>query len=490
MRRLWWAAAFVVVAVLLAAVGVASVSDTAVTAARFSTLRADATALRAFLQHMPKGADLHVHLSGAVYAERLIAWAAQDGLCVRTSDVRIVEPPCDAAKGSPAVGDALQDQGLYDRIVNALSMRFFRPSAGTPSGHDQFFVTFDRFGGATSRRVAEMTIEMLARYDADAVQYAEFMVTFTDRQQRQDLARAVGDERNLAAALEKIKRSGLNAAVATARAQVAATIAKINTLRPCDAANTQAGCKVKFRYIAQVNRNSAWADVFVQTAIAAELARTEPWVVGLNFVGPEDYRPAREDYADHMRMIGLLAQGAPVALHAGELWLGLVPLGDLTFHIGDAVTVAGARRIGHGVSLSFEPRMDELLAAMRARNVAVEINLTSNDVILGVRGKSHPLPAYLKAGVSVVLSTDDAGVSRIDLTNEYVRAARDYGLSYRRLKAIARNALTHAFLNEQDKRDELARFDRDSAAFEREIAARGSVLGNIGAVIAAMGQAE
>jgi adenosine deaminase len=55
-----------------------------------------------------------------------------------------------------------------------------------------------------------------------------------------------------------------------------------------------------------------------------------------------------------------------------------------------------------------------------------------------VRGKDHPLPAYLAAGVPVVISTDDAGVSRIDMTNEYFRAARDYGLDYRTLKAIAR----------------------------------------------------
>jgi adenosine deaminase len=37
--------------------------------------------MRAFLHRMPRGGDLHVHLSGAVYAERFIAWAAQDGLC-------------------------------------------------------------------------------------------------------------------------------------------------------------------------------------------------------------------------------------------------------------------------------------------------------------------------------------------------------------------------------------------------------------------------
>jgi len=171
-----------------------------------------------------------------------------------------------------------------------------------------------------------------------------------------------------------------------------------------------------------------------------------------------------------MQIIRFLAKDVPVALHAGELWLGLVPPQDLTFHIRQAIEIGGARRIGHGVALAFEHDMAGLLAEMRARPVAVEINLTSNDVILNVRGKDHPLPAYLAAGVPVVISTDDAGVSRIDLTNEYFRAARDYGLDYRTLKAIARNALIHSFLDEGQKRSELDRFDRASAEFERSVA--------------------
>ena len=147
--------------------------------------------------------------------------------------------------------------------------------------------------------------------------------------------------------------------------------------------------------------------------------------------------------------------------------LGLVPPPDLTFHIRAAIEIAGARRIGHGVALAFERDMEGLLAEMRARPVVVEINLTSTDIILGVRGKDHPLPTYLAAGVPVVLSSDDAGISRIDLTNEYLRATRDFGLEYRALKAIARNALIYAFLDEAQKRDELARFDRASAEFLR-----------------------
>ena len=53
----------------------------------------------------------------------------------------------------------------------------------------------------------------------------------------------------------------------------------------------------------------------------------------------------------------------------------------------------------------------------------VEVNLTSNDVILGIKGTDHPLAAYRAAHVPWALSTDDEGVSRIDLTHEYVKGA-------------------------------------------------------------------
>jgi adenosine deaminase len=83
---------------------------------------------------------------------------------------------------------------------------------------------------------------------------------------------------------------------------------------------------------------------------------------------------------------------------------------------------------------------------MAQRRVLVEINLTSNDLILGVRGKAHPFETYRRYGVPVTLSTDDEGVSRIDLTHEYLRAALTYDLSYDDLKTLARNSLEYAFL--------------------------------------------
>jgi adenosine deaminase len=49
-------------------------------------------------------------------------------------------------------------------------------------------------------------------------------------------------------------------------------------------------------------------------------------------------------------------------------------------------------------------------------------------------------------GVPVALSTDDEGVSRIDLTHEYVRAAVTYPLSYHDFKLMVRTSIEHSFL--------------------------------------------
>jgi adenosine deaminase len=93
-----------------------------------------------------------------------------------------------------------------------------------------------------------------------------------------------------------------------------------------------------------------------------------------------------------------------------------------------AVEEGRAERIGHGVDVIYENNATQLLKEMATRHVMVEINLTSNALILGVSGKSHPLPIYRESGVPLALSTDDEGVSRINLTHEYVQAVQTYGL--------------------------------------------------------------
>jgi adenosine deaminase len=98
----------------------------------------------------------------------------------------------------------------------------------------------------------------------------------------------------------------------------------------------------------------------------------------------------------------------------------------------------------------------------------VEICLTSNDVILGVKGDNHPLPIYRKYNVPVALATDDEGVSRSDMTHEYLRAAETYNLSYIDLKHMAWQSLEHSFVDAKEKARLQLKLEQDFAAFEKK----------------------
>jgi adenosine deaminase len=213
-------------------------------------------------------------------------------------------------------------------------------------------------------------------------------------------------------------------------------------------------CRVEVRYLYQVLRGFAPEQVFAQTLLAFETVQQsmdahEPGFVGINFVMPEDGFLSMRDYTLQMKMLDYLHSVYPkvhISLHAGELAPGLVPPEGLRFHIRQAVGLGHAERIGHGVDAAYEDAAPALLKEMAEKHVMVEINLSSNEGILGISGADHPFPLYRAAHVPVALSTDDEGVSRIDITLEYVRAAIDYRLSYQDLKQLVRTGMEHAFL--------------------------------------------
>lgn len=154
-------------------------------------------------------------------------------------------------------------------------------------------------------------------------------------------------------------------------------------------------------------------------------------------------------------------------MHAGELGVTQVPPLARADHIAQAVA-AGAQRIGHGVDIAGESHAETTMARMARDGIAVEINLTSNDVILGVKGGEHPLGLYRRHGVPFVISTDDAGVLRSDMTAEYVRAVREQGLTYRDLKQASRNSLIYSFMPAGEKAAALAELDQQWDAFEQD----------------------
>ncbi|WP_324801000.1 adenosine deaminase [Streptomyces cyaneofuscatus] len=412
------------------------------TAAHLDALRSDPGRLQAFFTALPKGGDLHNHLSGAVTTEYLIRLAGENGLCIDATDTA-VRPPC--GPGTRPAADARTDSQFRQRIVRAWSMQDF---PADQSGHDHFFDTFGKFGEATRDRG-----KLLANVANTVVEqnqfYLETLVTPASDSARK-LAESVGYDADLAAFHRKLVAGGkLDKVVTEAVREADAADAQFREAAHCDTRRPDPGCRLPVRWISQVSRGSSNERVFTQMAVGLRLAERDPRFVAVNLVQPEDGESALRNYSLQMRMLQYLRTQYPdvrITLHAGELTPGLVKPEDLTFHIREAVLVAGAERIGHGVDLVHEDDWRGLARTMARRGVAVEVPFSSNKQILGVAGDDHPFNAYRHHGVPVVLATDDPGVSRIDISHEYRYARETYGLSYPELKDLARASLEYAFL--------------------------------------------
>jgi adenosine deaminase len=196
--------------------------------------------------------------------------------------------------------------------------------------------------------------------------------------------------------------------------------------------------------------------------------------VGVNLVQPEDDPTAVRDFSLQMKMIDFLHgkyPDVPIALHAGELVEGLVPPEALRFHIRESVRTGHARRIGHGGGVMYEDDPIGLLREMASKRVLVEVALSSNDLILGIAGKRHPLAAYLKYGVPVALVTDDAGVARSSMTREFRKAVEEHGVDYRTLKRMVHNSIDFAFADQATKARLKSELTTAFGAFERRTGA-------------------
>jgi len=416
---------------------------------QFDRVKDDPVALRRFLFAMPKGADLHNHLSGGIYAESYINWAAEDGKCVDLQTFAVIMAPCDIDSGQTRFADIQADWDTVNRIIDGFSVRNYQ--RGQVSGHKQFFSTFARFAGAAVGREGDMLAEASARAARQNVPYLELM-----QSSGMLSAQSVADNPDLFDASLPVEQLLNNNSISNL---VTDTIARLDGIEQrrrevlaCDQDNADPGCKVNIRYLAQVIRTTPRRQVLAQTLLAVRLIAADDRYVGLNFVAPEDHSITLRDHQWQMEQIATAAASLPeeqrkITLHAGELALGLVPPEYLGRHVRQAIEIAGARRIGHGVDIVHDPDYDQLMTWMADNSVAVEINLTSNDIILGVSGAEHPFESYRRHGVPITLSTDDAGVLRIDLTHEYQRGVETYDLSYQEIKRISRNAPSYSFLS-------------------------------------------
>lgn len=448
-RQSWFAAVvFSVCAWALPVAGAQSL-DTRV-AETFNQVSDDPVLLRVFLRDMPKGGDLHNHASGTPYAEEYLDWADARDFCVTADPARISLPPCNDPGEETAVDLEWRNPQLYEQAINSLSVKEMLEGVDNGhTGHNQFFSTFRKFDAIVRAEPGKTLASVKQLAAADNVSYVELM--FNPRTVDKYFSQVVDPDWNsddLEAAFKRFEPE-IEALVQTAIREHDRTETEANQILKCGTPQEEPGCDVTVYYNMYGLRRFPNEQLFRQLVLGFAIIEADPRFLGISLVEPEDDSRAVQNYDLHMEMIAFLDKKYPTArisLHAGELTLGLAPAYALRSHIKDAIEVAGSERIGHGIDIAWELESRETLKRMAREKIAVEINLTSNDVILGIKGKDHLLNLYRASGVPIVLSTDDQGVLRTDMTEQYVRAALEHGLEYADLKEAARNSLEYSFL--------------------------------------------
>lgn len=171
-------------------------------------------------------------------------------------------------------------------------------------------------------------------------------------------------------------------------------------------------------------------------------------VVALGLGGPEKNFPAaqfKEIFAQARH------KGLPANPHAGE--------NEGPNSVWSAIQELKASRIGHGVR-SIEDK--KLVSYLIQNNITLEVCPTSN-LLLNIYPSyaEHPLKKLVEAGCPVTINTDDPTLFQTTLTDEYLHAVNDCGLTIDELRECVLNAVRASYLNKKEKDDMLASFQTE-----------------------------
>jgi adenosine deaminase CECR1 len=416
----------------------------------------DKEALYRTLYYMPKGGDLHNHLSGAVFAE----WWYELALAQRErgyeyyTKVRIDncrEFGGNAFTRTPyfllfrnisaqeyARLDACE-QGEYKRLAELDdreraawmdSIRLDKPY----EGRDEFFERHWQRLNALTRNPwlqAATLVKNLQAYAEEGVAYVEYQV---------------GDGPYEGPDGERIEASQA-----------------FDILREALARKDVRDLGVSVRFQLTILRFAP--DAEDQLRRVYRLVHENPdLLVAVNMVGREDNDkgyPAR--FLPTLRELRRQYSGVRLSIHAGEV-------DEPNEHVRDTLLL-GADRIGHGLNLISD---DDTMLLMRHGPYLVEINLISNLLLEYVDDYSeHPFPEYLRSGIPVALSSDDRGMWESTMTDEFYVAATEFRLSWEEIKTLGRNSLEHAFVAKERKEELLREYDERIQRFERQMQRRG-----------------
>lgn len=432
-------------------------------------IRSNPQALRAFMKRMPKGAELHTHLSGTPTPDRLLQLAAESksakyfvSLPMKAESTEDptayaflavpngAQPPANprlkyvtpAALLEAKSGDLKAHLAEF-RQANLINARDAKPLATF------YATTFQRRGAVVNNR------EMLPRMIVDEIKNArQHHLSYLEIQ----LNPFPTDPTQKPAENER----SINPT--SAREYLQTLVDVVDKENKGVNPNQQ----VHVRFVLAFLRTSP--RILTQLPIAFEIASGKDAVAqaiaGINLVGneySEDLRAGQfiagpEHMRDYLLTLKRTYPRVHVALHAGEIttW---------DWHIRDSA-LAGAERIGHAVNLGLSPEdVDSNL--LKRHSIAIEACPTSNHLLLGIPYASHPVLKFVRAGIPTTINTDDSGLFETNMSEEFARVTENIpDLTWNDLKQLARNSIEHSFASDETRRELMKRWENDMREFE------------------------
>jgi adenosine deaminase len=213
-----------------------------------------------------------------------------------------------------------------------------------------------------------------------------------------------------------------------------------------------------FRFIIILDRRDQQHDLQKTIDMAIQAKQQLPdFIVGLDMAGDETRCQPDKVASLFTRAF---EKCLPITIHAGE--------GEKADSIWKAAYHLHADRIGHGLTINDNANLAQ---RFRDRNICLELCPSSNREVVGFKDPAYPqtqqlptyplLPLWRDKGLPLTLCTDNPGISRTSLANEYLVAARMTGNKLSQWDALAmiKQGFVHAFLPAQQKEQLLKAVD-------------------------------
>ncbi len=474
--------------------------------------------LRMVVDKMPK-IDVHTHLSGAQHPSNLIGAAARNGFYLDPIRKKLYKPETSHTKISMEnaskkelvahiipkehipVDDLLtklEYSGLASVCRNNLSMM---GSASSNDNHDHFFnnVFITSEPVRDQMPLVEQMRNVLTEVTIHNIFYKEQMLelpfsgdndlligffnntdffkiqTMLNEERYRQLLETESSVFDESARVAKEGLSNLKKRFKDAFSvlqdsgaidlYIAAGVKEMRSLQTIDSER-------RVSYLLEVMRTDYQHHFFLRAALAFALGQAHPdLVLGVNVGGQEDHELSKLQINVQYQMIKFLRNIYPLpklSMHAGELNRITATSLQMYAPITDAITIAGADRIGHGYTLHQEKNPSYLHKLIKERHVAFE---SCPESALQLGGRSI-IPLLQALEIPFSICTDDAGVFNTDLTEQYMKTMEAFRLNYRAIKKIVFDSLHHSFLSKNDKTKKLSQLTAKFIEFEKEVAER------------------